>query len=45
MGVDVTVVQRILNHTPQGVTFIYVRHSYEPEMRAAWGEWLVRLKG
>jgi integrase len=40
LGVSESVVERLLNHAPKGVTAkVYALHSYEPEKRAALQLW------
>ena len=40
LGVSEAVVERLLNHTPKGVTAkVYALHTYEPEKRAALQLW------
>lgn len=46
MGISRLVVGKILNHAEPGVTAVYDRHSYLPEMKTAfdaWGKQLMRI--
>jgi integrase len=44
LGVTETIVGRVLNHAPQGVTArTYALHSYEPEKRSALTRWAAEL--
>lgn len=46
LGVSEEVVERLLNHTPKGVTArVYALHSYEPEKRKALKLWADELDG
>jgi len=48
MGIAPHVVERCLNHTPQGVAAVYNRAEYEDECREAWNRWadaLARIVG
>ncbi len=46
LGVSEEVVERLLNHTPKGVTArVYALHSYEPEKRRALQLWADELEG
>jgi integrase len=46
LGVTETIVGRVLNHAPQGVTArTYALHSYEPEKRSALTRWRRKLSG
>ncbi|MET3824562.1 integrase [Sphingomonas sp. PvP055] len=46
LGVTETVVGRILNHAPQGVTArVYALHSYAPEKREALQLWATEING
>lgn len=45
LGVTETIVGRVLNHAPQGVTArTYALHSYEPEKRSALRAWAEELE-
>jgi integrase len=44
MGVDRTVLARVLNHVDRGVTGRYDTHSYIPEKRAALERWARKLE-
>lgn len=39
LGVDVTVVERVLNHTMRGVMAVYQRYTFDREKRAALEAW------
>ena len=46
LGVDVTVVERVLNHTMRGVMAVYQRHTFDREKRHAlevWSNFLTSL--
>ena len=44
LGVSETIVGRVLNHAPQGVTAkVYALHSYAPEKRSALDRWAAEL--
>ena len=43
LGIPRLTVSRLLNHTEGGVTTIYDRHDYFPEMRVAVAAWATRL--
>jgi integrase len=44
LGVTETIVGRVLNHAPQGVTArTYALHSYEPEKRSALDRWAAEI--
>jgi integrase len=44
LGVTETIVGRVLNHAPQGVTArTYALHSYEPEKRSALTRWAAEI--
>lgn len=44
LGVSETIVGRVLNHAPQGVTAkVYALHSYAPEKRSALERWAAEL--
>jgi len=43
MGVSRLTVQKILNHIDRGITAVYDRHSYLPEMAGALNAWAARL--
>lgn len=43
-GADWPLLQRLLNHTPQGMTARYVRHPYQKEMRAALEAWCLKVE-
>lgn len=45
LGVDRTIIAKILNHTDRSVTAIYERHAYEREMRAALDLWADHVMG
>lgn len=49
LGISETVVSRVLNHAPQGVTAqVYALHSYAPEKCAAleaWADEVQAVKG
>lgn len=45
LGVTETIVGRVLNHAPQGVTAkVYALHSYEPEKRSALTRWATEIE-
>jgi hypothetical protein len=45
LGVTETIVGRVLNHAPQGVTAkVYALHSYAPEKRGALDRWASELE-
>lgn len=45
LGVTETIVGRVLNHAPQGVTAkVYALHSYEPEKRSALDRWAAEIE-
>jgi integrase len=45
LGVSETIVGRVLNHAPQGVTArTYALHSYAPEKRAALDTWAIEIE-
>jgi integrase len=45
LGVTETIVGRVLNHAPQGVTArTYALHSYEPEKRSALTRWAAEIE-
>jgi phosphoserine phosphatase len=45
LGVTETIVGRVLNHAPQGVTAkVYALHSYAPEKRSALNRWAAELE-
>jgi hypothetical protein len=45
LGVTETIVGRVLNHAPQGVTAkVYALHSYVPEKRSALAKWAAELE-
>ena len=39
MGTDRLIIGKILNHSEQGVTAVYDRHSYDQEKRQALNKW------
>jgi len=44
LGVTETIVGRVLNHAPQGVTArTYALHSYAPEKRSALDRWAAEI--
>ena len=44
LGVSETIVGRVLNHAPQGVTAkVYALHSYSPEKRTALDRWAAEI--
>lgn len=44
LGVSETIVGRVLNHAPQGVTArVYALHSYAPEKRSALDRWAAEV--
>jgi hypothetical protein len=44
LGVTETIVGRVLNHAPQGVTArTYALHSYEPEKLSALTRWAAEI--
>ncbi|KRA84170.1 tyrosine-type recombinase/integrase [Altererythrobacter sp. Root672] len=45
LGVTETIVGRVLNHAPQGVTAqVYALHSYAPEKRSALDRWAAEVE-
>lgn len=45
LGVSETVVGRVLNHAPQGVTArVYTLHNYAPEKRSAFDRWATEVE-
>lgn len=45
LGVSETIVGRVLNHAPQGVTArVYALHSYAPEKRSAFDQWATEVE-
>lgn len=45
LGITETIVGRVLNHAPQGVTArVYALHSYAPEKRRAFDRWANELE-
>jgi integrase len=45
LGVSETIVGRVLNHAPQGVTArVYALHSYAPEKRSAFDRWATEVE-
>ena len=48
MGCQPQVIERILNHSPQGMMAVYQRHHYQAEMRTAlesWSKHIQRITG
>lgn len=45
LRVDASVAEAILGHGRRGMERVYNEHSYEPEMREAYGQWAALLRG